>query len=281
MTRKNRTWLIAGAAIVLLVALAIWRIEAVSSAMLAARHPRPPTPGMTVSQSEAQDGARLARLNGCVTCHGSQMTGHDMFSGVLGSRLMASNLTHLAKWNDHQIADAIRYGVKPDGTALFDMPSAEFIRLSGSDTAAIVAYLRSLTPKPDAAEPTQWNLDARTMLALGFFKNEAEAVDVSKRGPAATPTEPLALGNYLTQSQCATCHAADLSGDPEMKSPDLRAEIKHYSLAQFQHFFATGQPPKGRETAIMTHVIDVALKNFTPADTAAIYAYLTTPPGKP
>ncbi|HEX3808135.1 MAG TPA: c-type cytochrome [Rhizomicrobium sp.] len=280
MTRKNRTWLIAGAAIVLLVALAIWRIEAVSSAMLAAHHPQPPAMGVTVSQSQAQDGARLARLNGCVTCHGSQLTGHVMFSGALGSRLTASNLTHLQKWSDDQIAAAIRYGVKPDGTALFDMPSAEFIRLSGSDTAAIVAYLRSLAPKPDAAEPTQWNLDGRIMLALGFFKNEAETVDVSKRGPTPTPTEPLALGNYLTQSQCAACHAADLSGDPEMKSPDLRAEIKHYSLAQFQHFFATGQPPKGRETAIMTHVIDVALKNFTPSDTAAIYAYLTTPPGK-
>ena len=279
MTRKTIALLIAAATIVLLAALAAWRIEIVSSRMLAARHPLPARPlGVPVLPGDAAEGLRLAHLNGCFACHGAQLNGRVMSRGVFGSRLTAPNLTRTtAHMSDDQIAAAIRYGVRPDGTALFEMPSADFIALSGSDTAAIIAYLRTLAPKPDAAEKTQWNFDARLLLAMGFIRNEAQAVDPSSRGPERTPKDAPALGRYLTQAQCTACHGPDLGGDPQLHSPDLRATARHYTFAQFQHFFATGQARKGHDAKIMSHAIDTALKYLKPAETAAIYAYLTAP----
>ncbi|MGH6829134.1 MAG: c-type cytochrome [Rhizomicrobium sp.] len=262
---------------IIAIAAAAFGIESSSAEKLAARHPLPQNPlAIAPDPKLAADGARLAHVNDCFSCHGEDLSGGVAFTGWFGTRLVAPNLTRLAhRQSAAQLAAAIRFGVKPDGTSLVDMPASRFIADSDSDTAAIVSYLRSLPVKPDSAGRTRWGFIGRAMLAMGFLPLEADAVDSSRRGPLRTPTAPLALGRYITHTQCTACHGPDLSGDVSEDSPDLRIAIRHYSLAAFEHFFRTGQGVIGHGTQTMTPAIKSQFKYLTDAQVRAIYLYLS------
>ncbi len=62
--------------------------------------------------------------------------------------------TGLGEWSDEEIAAAIREGVRPDGRRLAPaMPSANYGKMTDEDVHDLVAYLRSLPPKPFPDEP--------------------------------------------------------------------------------------------------------------------------------
>lgn len=266
-------------AVALIAALAVWRVEAVSARILETRYPVPADAlTVAVAASDAKDGERLARLNGCFNCHGKALSGETAFTGMFGTQLTAPNLTRLVRHRtDGDLATAIRFGIKPDGTSLIGMPAGNFVKSSDGDVAAIIAYLRGLPGKPDAAPKTQWRFGGRVMLAVGLFPPEAALVDRHARGPRTTPTETLALGRYIANSQCTICHGRDLSGDPDEHSPDLRVVIAHYTLAKFQHFLTTGEGRPGHDTKIMAEIVKSRLRYLTPTQTAALYAYLKVP----
>ena len=274
----RRRYLVA-VAVVALAALAVWRIEAVSARILATHYPVPANPlAVPVAGADVKLGERLAHLNGCFNCHGDRLTGRIAFSGVFGTTLSAPNLTRLVRHRtDKKLATAIRFGITPDGTTLIGMPSGNFIKSSDSDIAAIIAYLRSLPEKPDTAAETRWRFGGCVMLAMGLFPPEATLVDRTTRGPRITPTDTIALGKYIADSQCTICHGTDLSGDPNVHSPDLRVVIKDYTLAKFQHFLKTGIGRPDHDTAIMKNIVRRRLRYLTPAEAAALYAYLKVP----
>lgn len=268
---------IAAIAVLAVAAIAVLRIEVVSQRILEAQHAVPAPPlDVPVDWAVAADGERLAHVDGCFTCHGKDLTGGVVFTGPFGTQLAAPNLTRIVRGlSDFQIAAAIRYGIKPDGTTLIAMPSGKFLKSSDGDIAAILAYLRTLKEKPDAVAKTQWRLGGRTMLAMGFLPLSAAMAKDAERGPLETPAEPLARGAYLTDVQCSGCHGPDLSGNPDIDSPDLRDVIKHYPPNVFAHFFATGEPPHGRDTPTMSRAIKSRLHYLTKGEVTAIYAYLT------
>jgi len=68
---------------------------------------------------------------------------------------VASNLTNhedgLAGFSDEEIAAMITQGTRPDGSPMFPpMPYGFFANMTGDDLSAIILYLRSLPPLPDA-----------------------------------------------------------------------------------------------------------------------------------
>ena len=258
------------------IAAAVWYIESASTQALTAHHPMPARAlGIVPAPSATNDGNRLAHVNGCFSCHGDQLAGRVLFNGWFGTRISAPNLTRLVRQEtDAQLAAAIRFGVNRDGTSVIEMPSSQFIKSSDSDIAAIIAYLRTLPERPDAVGKTRWRFGGRAMLAMGLLPSEAMMVDISARGPLQTPKSPLALGRYITQSQCSACHGADLSGETFKSSPDLRVSIEHYSSAAFEHFFRTGEGQIGHGTRTMTKMIRNRFKYLTAADVDAIYVYL-------
>lgn len=274
--RKHGITLLAAA---VLVAGAIWWIDAASTRMLET-HYTAPVPALTLvpDPGEAGNGARLVHVSGCSACHGADLTGGVTFRGIFGTRLVAPNLTRVLRHqSDEQIAAAIRYGVKPDGTSIIDMPSDLFVAFSDSDLAAMIAYLRSLPEKPDATEKTHWKLGGRAMLMLGWLPRAAANVDRHARGPEQTPAAPFLRGQYIAHSQCAQCHGADLSGNTAEASPDLRFSIQHYTPAAFAHFFRTGEGQIGHGTKTMTKMIHTRFRYLTDADVRGIYRYLNTP----
>lgn len=262
--------------IVGVIAAAAWFIESASTRALTLHHATPRNVlAIAPNPSDASDGKRLAHVNGCFGCHGSQLTGRVIFTGWFGSRIVAPNLTRLVHHEtDAQLAAAIRFGVKHDGTSIIEMPSNQFIKSSDSDIAAIIAYLHTLPQRPDAIGETRWRFGGRFLLAMGFFPVEAAIVDASARGPLHTPVSPLALGHYITQSQCSRCHGEDLSGKTWKGTPDLYFAIQHYSPMTFEKFFKTGQGQIGHGTRTMTRMIQSRFHYLTSADIEAIYSYL-------
>ena len=259
-----------------IVAAATWMIQTISTRMLSVRHAMPLRAlALKPVVSDASDGERLAHVDGCFSCHGSQLTGRVVFSGWLGTRIVAPNLTRLAHSETNvQLAAAIRYGVKPDGASMVDMPSNQFIKSSDSDIAAVIAYLRALPARPNAVGKTHWGFGGRVILMMGLIPLEADLVNRSARGPLLTPTSPLALGHYITQLNCSGCHGPDLSGETIKGSPDLHFAIQHYSPAAFEHFFRTGDGQIGHGTQTMTRIIQRRFKYLSAEDVHAIYSYL-------
>lgn len=272
-----RRSVIIGAALAL-IALAAWGMEASGEHALRQRFPLPVRPlAVTPDSAMAADGARLVKLSGCSGCHGDALTGQTILSAPFGMRLSAPNLTAaVARQTPQQLASEIRFGIKPDGTSLIGMPVQRYLMQSDGDVAAIIAYLKSLPPRPDAAEPAHLGFAGRAMLALGIIPASAKAVSPALRGPELTPSAPAALGAYLVRTQCSACHGRDLSGETVEHTPDLRFAVQHYSLPAFEKFFHTGTARDGHGTETMTPVIEDRFHNLTSREVQAIFLYLNT-----
>lgn len=114
--------------------------------------------------AQIQRGKYLAQIAGCSDCHtpggmlgqpdmGRYMGGSDVGFAIpgagiyLGQNLTPDKETGLGDWTDEQIIAALRTGKRPDGRMLSEvMPYPSFAHLTDQDTAAIVAFLRSLPP---------------------------------------------------------------------------------------------------------------------------------------
>ena len=121
-------------------------------------------PALAAAQSPAERGKYLASFAGCDHCHtpGYFLGKPDwsrVFSGsdvgfkvgnlgiFVGPNLTPDKETGLGAWTDQQIAAAITTGLRPDGRILAPiMPWRSFAKMTKSDVAALVAYLRSLPP---------------------------------------------------------------------------------------------------------------------------------------
>src|SRR5512141_260119 len=119
---------------------------------------RYPVVGDSVRAASGTDavrrGKRLADLTGCTDCHGPDLRGH-LFAdeGWLHGRYYASNITLKAKaYSDEDLARIVRRGVRPDGRGVIAMPAMGFVRLTDSEMADVLAFVRSL-PSGGADQP--------------------------------------------------------------------------------------------------------------------------------
>src|ERR687889_1981696 len=88
----------------------------------------------TLSAAEKAEAPRLARVLGCLSCHGDGLKGKLMFDAPGVARVFAPNITEVAaKASDQQLAAGIRQGIGHDGRGLFIMPSAMFSRLTDAE----------------------------------------------------------------------------------------------------------------------------------------------------
>ncbi|MBS1661205.1 MAG: cytochrome c [Bacteroidetes bacterium] len=117
--------------------------------------------------------------------------------------------TGIGNFTDSQIARALRYGVHPDGTAVYDfMP---FHNMSDEDLRAVISYLRSQKPVSNPVPSHELN-------TMGHL---VKAFLIKPVGPEGTPPASVkedstaAYGKYLALSvaECSSCHTKrDLSG---------------------------------------------------------------------
>lgn len=227
-------------------------------------------------------GAHLARINGCTDCHGPDLAGR-VFVDAPPFRVTASNLTRGeggvgGRYTDADWDRAVRHGVKPDGRAVFIMPSAGFHQLADTDAADLYAYLKSLPPVDRALPPSEVRPLGR-LLAAGPLDTASEVNTGPTRTTAPTPGPTAAYGAYLASVTCAHCHGADLRGaqPPNQDSPvapDLAA-AGAWTYPQFVRALKTGVRPAGAplDPGVMPWPMTAAM---TDDERAAIYAHLGT-----
>ena len=155
----------------------------------------------------------------CADCHYSQadkekaMKGEPVsLSGGMAFKLPIATIytknitpdpeTGIGKMTDAQIARLLRYGVRPDGTAVFDfMP---FHNMTDEDMTAVISFLRS-------QQPVKYKVPDHEFFMMGKVVKAFLIKPVGPQGEVAKSIRPdttAAYGGYLANSvaNCAGCH---------------------------------------------------------------------------
>ena len=204
-------------------------------------------------------GRHLYVSRGCTGCHGDAGEGKLLFDAGPVARIVPSNLTRTVRdpaWTDDAIAAAIRHGVRPDGTPLVFMPANDYMDLDDADTAAIIAWLRTLPASDNEPGRTVVRPLGRVLNLFGKFPmTPAAGIDHAPRprmAPAVAPTAE--YGAYQAQV-CTGCHGTDFRGGLVMvpDTPPTSNLTPHpealggWSRDDFLRVMRTGVRPDGRE----------------------------------
>jgi mono/diheme cytochrome c family protein len=277
--RKALRWAGIGlGAIVALLLLAALVIFVWSEAILRRDYAAAPEALPKPTAAEAAEAPRLARVLGCLSCHGEGLKGQLMFDAPGVAKVFAPNLTEVAaKASDQQLAAGIRQGIGHDGRGLFIMPSAMFSRLDDRQTAALVGWIRTLPRAEGQSRGLSAGPIGRVLLVLGKFRPVPEVVEEYRSEAPIALGPQFEAGRRLAATACSECHGPALMGGsagPDQKAPDLRAAAG-YDPDQFRTLLSTGRPPDGRDLGLMTMVGKNDFSHLTGAETDALYAYLT------
>lgn len=270
-------WLAVGIATVLFLVLA----GAVTIYVLARRalHHRFPVPHQTITlptdSIAIAEGGRLARIRGCLGCHGDRGQGEVFFDEPGVALLVAPNLTRaLATYDNSQIEGIVRHGVRPTGRGVLAMPATAFRRMSDTDFGKTLAYLRTLPPQEGPGPKLIVRPLGYLGLAIGKFRTQAGIIGDSPVGGQAPPVEDsVAYGDYLSHSICTECHGLDLQGDPESKTPPLSI-VATYPLEDFTRLLRTGIARGNRELGLMSKVARGRFYLLTDGEIASLSQYL-------
>ena len=209
-------------------------IVAVPAALLAVallspdRIYRPPEETVTVPA----DAASIARgqhlveaVAVCTVCHGDDLGGKLAFDDPILGHGYTANLTAGRggigeRYGVRDWVRSIRYGVRPNGTAIQFMPSDHYNTISDTDLGAIIGYLTRLPRIDNERTRVELNPVARLLIGLGLFGE----VNRTARIDFALPRKELFRdkGAYLTgMAGCTFCHGSQLKGGqgPEPGAP--------------------------------------------------------------
>lgn len=239
-----------------------------------------PVPDVALSvprdRSSIAEGRRLATIRGCYAgCHGKTLEGGVMFDDPKIARITTPNLTaSVRRYDDAQLAVAIRNGLWPDGRSMIVMPSEAFVELTDEDVGRIIAFLRSVPPVEGPTARVEPGPLGRLGLVAGQFKTAARLI---REAPPLPPGEDAQAqqGRYLARTVCGECHGAHLRGSstPDYRAPSLET-VAAYSQGEFARMLRTGKAPGDRELPFMGPRARQHLRFLTEAEIDALYAYL-------
>lgn len=230
------------------------------------------------------EGARLARIYGCRTCHGARLEGAVMIDDPVLGRVVAPHIAPGAgsvttDFDDADWVRAIRHGIGGDGRPLLIMPATDFVKiLSAEDLADIIAYVRHGEPVDHDPGRSALRL-GQVLLGAGMFWFEYDRIDHSTP-PATKPAadDTLAFGRYLG-GICRTCHGENLMGNEEFGGTPLARGglLEAYDEQSFAAFFRSGRTPGGRmidSLKMPWHELGA----MNEAEMAAVWRYLRSVP---
>ena len=225
--------------------------------------------GAQASSSKASvvHGERLSRVLGCRGCHGDELEGKRFYE------LYASNLTRdVVGYSDAQLKRLLRQGIHPTGRDVWGMPSELFQHLSLADEAALIDYLRTLSP---AGQPTQsrlpWSPEAAKMIADGKIKPAAATARETEDIAPVDLGPQYALGRYISRVTCAECHGPKLEGGD---TPNLTV-VSAYTQEEFDKLITQGIPTNNRKLHwLMVDVAKGRFSHLTKYERDELYAYL-------
>ena len=170
----------------------------------------------------------------CTSCHGDPRHKADFLAGrdgplsggvefhlpigtIRSANITGDPQTGIGGLRDHEIARALRFGVRRDGRAL--APFMPFANISDQDLTAIVSYLRTQAPVRNEVQTRSLNPLGHGVVAF-VLKPQGPSGPV----PATVPAGPTAeYGKYLVNSvaNCAGCHTQRDMRTGEFTGPKL------------------------------------------------------------
>lgn len=219
----------------------------------------------------------------CESCHNANLAGMVFSEDPAFGKIYSANLTSGAngigrRYNDEEIARAIWYGVKQDGSPTVGMPYEFFHGIHTGDMENLIAYLRS-APLVDSNHPTpSYGPMLRVMHAANLFPLvTAENVDMNQPPPTVVSAEDtLAYGGYLAV-YCTACHMADFAGNEMFGSPNItphETAVGAWTEAEFVRAVTQGIRPDG--TTLSSDMPYESFQLYTETELHAIWTYLQT-----
>lgn len=248
----------------------------------------------------------LAGGCGCHTPEGGPVNAGGRPIETPYGRFYGTNITPdqtygIGQWTDRQVIDAIRLGVRPDGSVLSPvMPYPALSGMSDEDVTALVAYLRSLPPVARENQPHEVSIP---FASLGLWVWRWLFFDPAT-APARAPEAGVARGRYITNhvAHCQECHsprtrvgtldnslylAGNAQGiDGEVApniTPDPKTGIGKWSEEDIVSLLQTGFLPnfdnvQGLMALVIEGVPEGGYKDMTKEDALAVARYLKSVP---
>ena len=245
----------------------------------------PPLQFERVSAHPVRHGERIALVLGCRGCHEDDLTGSLWDYDPAEATLYTSNLRRaVPRYTDAALEQAVRGGVRPDGSPLWGMPSEIFTELSPADMAALIAYLRAQPPAGEDHPRPVFGPAGRRDIAAGEWRPAPEEVRLGRgKGPPALDGRH-DWARYMIRATCSECHRLDLTGHPPEDGrpgpPDLIV-ASGYTREQFRHLLRTGEPVGGRRLGLMARVARGRFAHMSEREIDAIYDYLAARAARP
>ena len=230
--------------------------------------------------AQVAHGKRLSLVLGCTGCHGDDLRGAPFREEPGFGSLHAPNLPlRLARYSDAELDKTLREGRRPDGSEMWVMPSEMYAHLSKPDSAALIAYLRTLPPGGKDTPPPRIEDGWRDATATGKFLSSPAYVADNKANPPFDAGSAHSRARMIAMTACTDCHAPNLDGfEGDTPSLDL---VGAYSFGQFAKLMRTGSPPGGRELRMMSGVARERFSKLTDREVAELYAYLKARADRP
>jgi cytochrome c553 len=177
--------------------------------------PAKPTATSSALTALTAQGAYLARVGNCQTCHtapgGAPYAGgrpiDTPFGTAFSGNLTSDKATGLGMWNAGDFWQALHHGKSRDGRLLNPaFPYTEYSRVTRTDSDAMFAYFQTLTPvtAPNRPHVMRWPFGTQAALMAWrtlYFSPQVFAAD-------ANESAEWNRGAYLVNGlgHCGTCH---------------------------------------------------------------------------
>jgi mono/diheme cytochrome c family protein len=252
-----------------------------------------------------QKGRYIATVADCFACHtvpgvGKPFAGgraiETPFGAITTPNITPDLDTGIGAWSDEQFDEAVRKGVRPDGSRLYPaMPYPAYTKMSRDDVLAIRAYLNTAEPVRLAVKantlPFPFNIREAMLAwdALYFTQGEFQ--------PDGSKSAAWNRGAYLAQGpgHCTTCHTPKsfLGGDKTAHNlrgfnlqgwfaPDITGDtnegLGQWSEADISEYLKTGHNRMTAATGPMAEEVTNATSQYDDDDLKAIAVYLKSLP---
>lgn len=226
----------------------------------------------------------------CTDCHGANLAGTQFFDTLPAPNLTSGQGGIGGVYTDEDWEMALRHGVGGDGRPLIIMPSAQFSNFDNADTAAIIAYLKTLPPVDNELSPRKISFPFSILFGMVIYDEIVGAARIDHAAVGSQPAPPEGAtadyGGYLVAiAGCQECHGENFAGRTEENGPPPGPNITpggHLQNWNEQDFIATmrtGVTPSGEELSEDMPWKDIG--QLTDTELQAIWAYLGELPALP
>jgi mono/diheme cytochrome c family protein len=253
-----------------------------------------------------ESGHYLVTAGDCTACHTVTGSGREFaggrpietpFGNIMAANITPDRDTGIGGWTEQQFVDAVRKGVRPDGSRLYPaMPYPNYTKMPREDVVAIFDYLKTIKPVHNKVDrstlPFPFNVRA------GMHAWDALFFSPGVYKPDPNKSAEWNRGAFLVKGpgHCGGCHTPkNVAGaDKDSKAlqgarlqgwhaPNITNDQNNglggWSVEDIAQYLKTGHNRITAATGLMAEEIKHASSKMTDADLKAIATYLKSMPG--